>query len=74
MRPAGEYQRPGALADYYALLGDHDLALRWMARAIESRDSYVFYFCISPFMRDLRTDPRFTELWRRTGFPMPAAR
>ena len=58
---------PFEVALAYALIGDHDQALRWMERA-EATKAYVFNFAqVDPRLDELRTDPRFVELLRKAG-------
>ncbi|HWQ33697.1 MAG TPA: protein kinase [Blastocatellia bacterium] len=58
---------PFEVALAYALIGNHDQALRWMERA-EATKAYVFNFAqADPRLDKLRTDPRFTDLLRKAG-------
>ncbi len=65
------------LAVIYAALGDKDEAFRWLDAALNSRFSWmpwVFDFSRrdSDLFTPLRNDPRFEDLVRRIGVPLPA--
>ena len=67
---AGRYEAeslPFEVALAYALIGNHDQALRWMNRA-EATKAYVFNFAqVDPRLDPLRADPRFAALLRKAG-------
>ena len=50
---------------FYALVGEKESALEWMAQAINERDPISPWFNITPFFDPLRDDPRFQEQLRR---------
>jgi TolB-like protein len=53
----------------YALRGDKDEAFKWLNRAYDNRE---FLLCVvrqNPMLRNLRDDPRFTELVRKLKLP-----
>ena len=52
-------------AAYYALVGERDSALEWIAQAINERDPLSPWFNIGPPFDPLRDDPRFDDLLRR---------
>jgi serine/threonine protein kinase/TolB-like protein/Tfp pilus assembly protein PilF len=57
------------LAIVHALLGDHDGAFRWLARA-EGEHAVGFAFvAVDPHLDALHDDPRFRDLLRRLGSP-----
>jgi tetratricopeptide (TPR) repeat protein len=60
---------PGALADLYGLLGDKDKAFALLEKAYDERDNLVVLLKVDPYFDPLRSDPRFTHLLRRVGFP-----
>jgi tetratricopeptide (TPR) repeat protein len=53
-----------SLAQLYATLGDQDAALRWLERAVEQRDVWL-YLKADPAYDGIRADPRFQTLVRR---------
>jgi hypothetical protein len=53
---------------YYALVGEKESALEWMAQAINERDPVSPWFNISHWFAPLRDDPRFQDLLRRMNF------
>jgi tetratricopeptide (TPR) repeat protein len=55
----------GSLARLYATLGDKDAALRWLERAVEQRDVWL-YLKVDPAFDSIRSDLRFQSLVRRT--------
>ncbi|HEX3231074.1 MAG TPA: AAA family ATPase, partial [Pyrinomonadaceae bacterium] len=53
------------LADGYALIGDHDAALRWLRTAVaQGFINYPYLATRDPFLANVRSDPRFAELMR----------
>ncbi len=63
------YTSPGTMADLYGLLGDKDQAFALLEKAYEERDNMVALLKVDPYFDPLRSDPRFTNLLRRVGFP-----
>jgi TolB-like protein/DNA-binding winged helix-turn-helix (wHTH) protein len=53
-----------SLAQLYATLGDKDAALRWLERAVEQRDVWL-YLKADPAYDNIRSDLRFQSLVRR---------
>jgi DNA-binding winged helix-turn-helix (wHTH) protein/TolB-like protein len=64
-----KYISPGTIADLCFLLGDEDQAFTLFDRAYEERDNMVILLKVDPMFDPLRSDPRFTNLVRRVGFP-----
>ncbi len=56
---------PGQKGEYYAMLGEKDLAIEWLTKAVEERDNYVTWAKVYPLLDPLRDDPRFQDLLRR---------
>ncbi len=50
-----------------AMVGETEMAFRWLERAIETRETQVIWLRIDPRLRSLRTDPRFKTLAARLG-------
>jgi TolB-like protein/Tfp pilus assembly protein PilF len=53
----------------YIGLGENDLALEWLEKAYEERDSALIWIKVDPVYDSLRDDPRFQDLLRRMNFP-----
>ncbi len=53
---------------YFALAGEKESALEWMAQAINERDAMAPWFHVIPQFNSLRDDPRFQDLLRRMNF------
>ena len=56
---------PVAMATIYVGLGERDLALEWLEKAVEQPGEHQFWFAANPFFDPLRSDPRFDELLER---------
>jgi TolB-like protein/Flp pilus assembly protein TadD len=52
-----------------AYRNDHDLAIQWLARAYEQRDSGFVEFVGEPLFRNLADDPRFKAFLRKMKLP-----
>jgi len=55
------------IAMAYAGLGEKDLAFEYLARAYEERSPSMIGLKIDPFLDNLRSDSRYTELLRKVG-------
>jgi tetratricopeptide (TPR) repeat protein len=53
----------------YVGLGDKDHAFEWLNKAYEERFTRLAYIRQEAFWDSLRSDPRYTELIRKMGFP-----
>jgi tetratricopeptide (TPR) repeat protein len=58
----------------YAYAGDADKALRWLEKAVETRDYGITYLGVNPIFDELGSDPRFISLRRRIGLPQSQTR
>jgi TolB-like protein/Tfp pilus assembly protein PilF len=58
---------------YFALiytgLGEKDRAFEWLERAYRERSTVLAYLRLDPRLAPLRSDPRYSDLVRRIGFP-----
>jgi TolB-like protein/Tfp pilus assembly protein PilF len=58
---------------YFALvytgLGETDRAFEWLERAYQERSTVLAYLRLDPRLAPLRSDPRYSDLVRRFGFP-----
>ncbi|MEE8114202.1 MAG: tetratricopeptide repeat protein, partial [Nitrososphaerales archaeon] len=49
----------------YAMLGEKDLAIEWLTKAVDERYNYVIFYKTNFQFELIRDDPRFQELLRR---------
>ena len=63
------YISPATIADLYGVLGDKDQAFALLEKAYDQRDTFLVVLKADPYFDPLRSDPRFTDLLRRVGFP-----
>jgi eukaryotic-like serine/threonine-protein kinase len=68
-KPSSKSYDPWEVATANSYLGDKDQAFAWLRKAIEARTSFVDYLRVDPSWDNIRSDPRFAELVRRTGLP-----
>jgi tetratricopeptide (TPR) repeat protein len=63
------YVSPGAIASVYVLLNEKEAAFMWLQRAYEERSNYLAFLAVEeyPVPDEIRSDPRFENLLRRTG-------
>ena len=59
---------PYGVADAYAKLGENDKAFRWLERTYTEQIPMAFLM-VDPDLDKLRSDPRYTDLVHRIGFP-----
>lgn len=57
------------LAAIYSVLGDRDLAFKFLEESFKVRFSNLVFIRHAPELRNLRGDPRFISLLRRIGLP-----
>jgi len=57
------------IAKIYATLNEKEMALSWLERGLATGAIGVFYKD-DPVWDAIRSDPRFTDLVRRTGIPL----
>jgi serine/threonine protein kinase/tetratricopeptide (TPR) repeat protein len=60
---------PEAVAVVYTALGDREIALDLLARAVSLRRPGALWIKIDPRLAPLHADPRFTALLRQVGLP-----
>jgi len=58
------------VAQVYAWRGETDRAFEWLERAYEHRDAGLGYLKYDPFLRNLRSDPRYTALLKKMNLPL----
>ena len=69
-----EQSRRSYVPSYYFVLihtglGEEDRAFEWLERTYQERSTVLAYLRLDPRLAPLRSDPRYTELVRRLGFP-----
>jgi len=62
-------QRKDGIAQLYADLGDKDHAFEWLNTAYQEHDVFLSGIRTDFQFDSLRSDPRYTELVRKIGFP-----
>jgi TolB-like protein/Tfp pilus assembly protein PilF len=71
-RSKSRYVDPAEIALSYLGLGDHDRAFEWLETAVQQRSAWwPNYLDVSPVFDPIRADPRFADLVRRVGLPLP---
>jgi serine/threonine protein kinase/tetratricopeptide (TPR) repeat protein len=68
-----EWVTPYEIATIYALLKDRDQAFAWLSRAAREHAVGFTFARVDPHLDNLRGDPRFGELLRRTEHAAPGA-
>lgn len=64
-----QYVSPLGMAALYSALGQKHDALTQLERAYEKHDDILLWLKVDPTLDGLRSEPRFTALLRRIGFP-----
>jgi TolB-like protein len=57
------------VAQNYAYLGDHELALEWLERAYGQKDSSLFEIVGEPLFQGMADDPRYKAFLRKMNLP-----
>ena len=69
-RKAGKnFRAPYEIAALYGDIGDKDHAFDWLNACYQDHCGWLAGLPSDPVLSPLRSDPRFTELERRVGFP-----
>jgi TolB-like protein len=61
------YVSPIEFAIIHAGLGEKDVAFEWIDRGLDEGDATLLWRLDTPGFKELRSDPRFTQLQRRLG-------
>ncbi len=64
------YVGPVSFALAHLGLGDIEIALDWLEKAIDEHEGVVPLFSVEPCMKRLRSNPRFAELLTRLKYPL----
>jgi TolB-like protein/DNA-binding winged helix-turn-helix (wHTH) protein/Tfp pilus assembly protein PilF len=59
------------LATVYAAQGENDQAFAWLEKAYQRRDGSLILLNVGTGFQSLHVDPRFADLDRRIGLPLP---
>ena len=63
-----EYVPPSCFIPYHLLRGDLDQAYKWLERAIDEHDAYLYYWISLPIeIYRITDDPRFNTLLKKVG-------
>ena len=54
-------------AQYSGLLGEHNLALEFLEKAVEERETDLVFLRVSPGLDGIRSHPRYLEVLKRVG-------
>ncbi len=68
-RSKRKYLSPAVIAGLHAALGEKDQAFASLDKAYDERDFILILLRVDAMFDPLRSDPRFTDLLRRVGFP-----
>jgi TolB-like protein/Tfp pilus assembly protein PilF/tRNA A-37 threonylcarbamoyl transferase component Bud32 len=56
------------IGEVYASLGEKEKAFEWLNKAYEEHAGQMIFIKIDPWWKNLRSDPRYKELLKKTGF------
>jgi DNA-binding winged helix-turn-helix (wHTH) protein/tetratricopeptide (TPR) repeat protein len=68
-RTSEDYISPYSVALIYIGLGDKDNAFEWLYKLHQEVNDWLMWLNVGPELDPLRSDPRFSDLLRRVGFP-----
>ena len=57
------------VAQVYAWRGDKEKAFAWLQTALDRHDTGLLSLLKDPLLRNLRDDPRYSELVAKVGLP-----
>ena len=67
-----KYIAPYFLAGIHVGLGEDDRAIEYLEKSYEEHSHWLIYLHMDPGMDALRSSPRFQDLLRRVGLPLPS--
>jgi TolB-like protein/Flp pilus assembly protein TadD len=59
------------VAEAYALRNDREKTFEWLDRLWKNRDARLLFLYTDPFFKRFQSDPRFADLCRKVGLPVP---
>ena len=59
------------LALYYAHIGDYESCLNWLQSSFDRHEVEMIWLRAEPLLEPLRNDPRYLEIYKNVGFPVP---
>ena len=65
----GQYVSPYYIAIVYAGLGDNEVAINWLEKALTDRSNGLVFLQAEPQLDRLRSNLRFMALQKKLGFP-----
>jgi serine/threonine protein kinase len=68
-----KYVAPYFFAGIHVGLGENDRAIEYLEKSYEEHSHWLLYLHLDPSMDALRSNPRFQDLLRRVGLPLPHA-
>jgi len=68
-----KYVSPYFFAGIHVGLGEDDRAIEYLEKSYEEHSHWLIYLHIDPSMDRMRSNPRFQDLLRRIGLPLPHA-
>jgi len=68
-----KYVAPYFFAGIHVGLGEVDRAMEYLEKSYEEHSHWLMYLHMDPGMDGLRSNPRFQDLLRRVGLPLPHA-
>jgi serine/threonine protein kinase/tetratricopeptide (TPR) repeat protein len=68
-----KYVAPYFFAGIHVGLGEEDRAMEYLEKSYEEHSHWLLYLHMDPGMDGLRSNPRFQDLLRRVGLPLPQA-
>jgi serine/threonine protein kinase len=66
-----KYVAPYFFAGIHIGLGENDRAMEYLEKSYEEHSHWLIYLHIDPSMDSLRSNPRFQDLLRHVGLPLP---
>jgi len=68
-----KYVAPYFFAGIHVGLGEEDRAMEYLEKSYKEHSHWLLYLHLDPGMDGLRSNPRFQDLLRRVGLPLPQA-
>lgn len=64
----GRYLASPMIAQIYLGLGEHAKAFEWLRKGVAEHSFWIVFLKMDPAYEPIRSDPRFQDLLKRTGF------